>query len=130
LSPGTFFELHFQNPEKETSPIIKTVELQEGQHIIDVTTEPVMFVKDKQWYEIEVFIFSDKTKQTKLGVHYQMVKAVDSELELSSPTRLYQPSPMIPSDQEEETTFRSLRQQQQQQQHQQTQRQELTVTGL
>jgi tetratricopeptide (TPR) repeat protein len=81
LKPGTFFEFHFQNPEKETDPIIKTVELKEGENVIEVTTEPVMFVKDQQWYEIEVFIFADKTKQTKLGVHHQLVKALDSDLE-------------------------------------------------
>jgi hypothetical protein len=54
--------------------------LKEGETFIEVTTEPVMFVKDQHWYEIEVFIFADKTKQNKLGVHHQIVRAIDSDL--------------------------------------------------
>jgi tetratricopeptide (TPR) repeat protein len=82
LQAGSLLEFHFDNPEKPSEPLITSVELSDNeQESIEVTSEVVSGIKLHEFYEVKVYIYNNRERETKLAVHHQLVRAEDSDVD-------------------------------------------------
>ena len=62
--------------------MITSVELADGeQETVDVTSDAVQGVKLHEFYEVKVYIYNNKERETKLAVHHQLVRAEDADVD-------------------------------------------------
>jgi len=95
LPTGSLLEFHFENPEKRkytpynidadftsaSEPLITTAEVSDEQEAIEVTSEVVSAIHLHEFYEVRVYIYNNRDKETKLAVHHQIVRAEDSDVD-------------------------------------------------
>lgn len=75
LEPGTLLEVHFQHPDPTQPPMVVEHVVKRGETLIRVQSPdlPGVTFDAKSWYAFAVFIYSDESKTTKLGVHHQLL---------------------------------------------------------
>ncbi len=65
-----------------SEPLITSVEVSDtDQETIEVTSEAVHGVKLHEFYEVRVYIYNNRERETKLAVHHQLVRAEDSDVD-------------------------------------------------
>jgi hypothetical protein len=58
------------------------VEVKEGdEESVEVASDAISGLKLHEFYEVRVFIYNNRDKETKLGVHHQLVPADDSDVD-------------------------------------------------
>jgi len=75
LNQGNLLEFRFQNPKSASDPLIVEKVVEKEQKVNAESPEITTEVKKGEWFKIVIIIYTDSTKQSKLGDHHQLVRA-------------------------------------------------------
>lgn len=75
FSKGAFLEVHFENPQDRTQPIIVTKKINPQDKLVVIESSNIKGLKKDHNYELVAYVYKDETKKEFLGKHRQLIRS-------------------------------------------------------